>query len=160
MSSASSFWRANEDSPWPALSKIIPCRSSPRKACPELAEGRESTSVWADMDPRLRGGDDTDDFLLFGRAADPRALRISSDQATRLRLRLGGPQVILWPAKPISWTLSSDQFETIFWPLLQGLGARDPAFGARDWGLGAWVNGIGWLSDRANEPRSAAQRHD
>jgi hypothetical protein len=46
-----------------ALLKITPCLSFPRK--------RESSSMWTDVDPRLRGGDNTGDFHLLGWAAGP-----------------------------------------------------------------------------------------
>ena len=52
-----------EESPQFALSKITRGLSFPRK--------RESSSMWAYLDPRLRGGDNTGDFHLFGWAAGP-----------------------------------------------------------------------------------------
>jgi hypothetical protein len=54
-----------------ALLKITPCASFPRKACPEPAEGRESTGVG----PRFRGGDEGGDFHSLGRAGGPSKLR-------------------------------------------------------------------------------------
>ena len=46
-----------------ALSKIIPCQSFPRK--------RESMFFQTDLDPRPRGGDNSRDFHLDGRAEGP-----------------------------------------------------------------------------------------
>jgi hypothetical protein len=45
-----------------ALLKITTLASFPRKACPELAEGREST----DVGPRFRRGDGGADFHSLG----------------------------------------------------------------------------------------------
>ena len=50
------------------LSKIPRGLSFPRK--------RESSSMWMDLDPRLRGGDNTGDFHLFGWDAAPSTLRV------------------------------------------------------------------------------------
>jgi hypothetical protein len=58
-----------EESPQFALSKITPCQSFPRK--------RESSRMWTELDPRLRGGDNTGDFHLFGWAARPWTLSVN-----------------------------------------------------------------------------------
>jgi hypothetical protein len=60
----------SEESPQFALSKITRGLSFPRK--------RESSSMWTYVDPRLRGGDNTGDFHLFGWAAGPWTLRVDS----------------------------------------------------------------------------------
>jgi hypothetical protein len=46
-----------------AFSKITRCRSFPRK--------RDSSPTWTDLDPRLRGGDNSGDFHLLGLATGP-----------------------------------------------------------------------------------------
>jgi hypothetical protein len=38
----------------------------------------ESSPMWTGLDPRLRGGDNTGDFHLFGWAAGPWTLRVNS----------------------------------------------------------------------------------
>jgi hypothetical protein len=53
-----------------APSKIAAILSFPRK--------RESTFFWADVDPRLRGGDNKGDFHLLGWAAGPCTLSITA----------------------------------------------------------------------------------
>ena len=53
-----------------ALLKITPCQSFPRK--------RESSRMWTELDPRLRGGDNTGDFHLLGWAAGPSILSRNS----------------------------------------------------------------------------------
>jgi hypothetical protein len=45
--------------------KISPGTLFPRKACPELAEGRESTSSWTGVDPRFCVGDDAVFHFVF-----------------------------------------------------------------------------------------------
>ena len=59
-------------------SKIAPCRSFPRR--------RESTFWRADVDPRLRGGDDNSDFHFLGWAAGACTLRMTGRMAESLRL--------------------------------------------------------------------------
>jgi sugar lactone lactonase YvrE len=66
-----------------SLLKISRPRSFPRKACPELAEGRESSFFHTDVDPRLRGGDDNDDFH------PPRVGRRPMNALPRKLLRVG-----------------------------------------------------------------------
>jgi hypothetical protein len=52
-----------------ALSKITRGLSFPRK--------RESSSMWTYLDARLREGDNTGDFHLFGWAVGPCTLRVN-----------------------------------------------------------------------------------